>query len=208
VQFLRYVKICGITRVEDALLAVSAGASAIGLNFVPTSRRRVDEDTALRIADAVRGKAELVAVVADRDTAELAGLRHRLGLDFLQLHGSELPSALESLLPYAFKAARIARAPDVDRADEFRGERLLLDAYVPGELGGTGTAFDWELVVGLARRRNVVLAGGLTKDNVADAVRIVGPWGVDVASGVESEPGIKDAALVTAFIRAARGSES
>ncbi len=202
----RYVKICGITRAQDALFAVSAGATAIGLNFVPTSRRRVDEDTALRIADAVRGKVELVGVVADRASDDLEALRRRLGLDFVQLHGSESPSALEGLLPHAFKAARIATAADVARADEFGGERLLVDACVPGELGGTGKAFDWDLVVGLARRRKVVLAGGLTKDNVAHAVRVVDPWGIDVASGVESAPGIKDPALVVELIRAARGS--
>lgn len=199
-----FVKICGITRVEDALLCLEAGASAIGLNFIPSSRRRVDEPTARRIVDAVRGRLETVAVVADLHARALRELRARVGFDLLQLHGKETKAELEELLPGAFKAVRIGGPEDVRRAAEYGGERLLVDAYVPGELGGTGATFDWSLVTVLAGSRKVVLAGGLTKDNVGEALRRASPWGVDVASGVESSPGVKDPELVRAFVRAAR----
>lgn len=204
----RFVKICGITRVLDALQCVEAGASAIGLNFIPISRRRVDEDTARRIVDAVQGRVETVAVVADETAEDLRTLRSRIGVDWLQLHGRESPDELSAVLPRAFKAVRIGRPSDVSRAATFGGERLLADAHVPGELGGTGATFDWSLVAELARVRKLLLAGGLTPDNVADAIRAVDPWGVDVASGVESSSGIKDPEKVTRFILAARGARS
>lgn len=201
----RFVKICGITRVADALHCAEAGASAIGLNFILTSKRRVDEATARKIVEAVRGRVQTVAVVADRPVPDLRELRERVGVDWLQLHGGESPDELSALLPGAFKAIRIGAPGDAERAAAFGGELLLADALVPGELGGTGTTFEWSLVAGLARARKLLLAGGLTPDNVADAVRAVDPWGVDVASGVESAPGIKDPDEVTRFIRAARG---
>lgn len=199
-----FVKICGITRETDALLCVDAGASAIGLNFVPSSKRRVDAAAARRIVDVVAGRAEVIAVIADLPGGEVRRLRAATGIDWVQLHGDESPAELDAVLPRAFKAARIGDAADVRAAEAFGGERLLADAKVPGETGGTGVAFDWALVTDLAARRRLILAGGLNPENVASAVRVVRPWGVDVASGVESAPGIKDAAKVRAFIREAR----
>ena len=203
-----HVKICGITRVEDALAAAELGASAIGLNFVPGSPRRIAPGRAAEIARAVAPSGVLVVgVVADLDVPAMQALVRDVGLGCLQLHGSEPPETLASLLPHAYKAVRIATADDVARARSFPGEHLLADAKAEGVLGGTGQKFDWTLVKGLARERKLTLAGGLRPDDVAHAVAEVRPYCLDVASGVESAPGIKDRALVRAFIQAAQAAE-
>lgn len=199
-----HVKICGVTTVADAVAIADLGASAIGLNFVPSSRRRVDIVTGRAIADAVRGRVLVVGVIADLPLGDARTLLVDAGLECLQLHGDEPPDALAPLLPHAYKALRIGDASDVARARTYAGDYLLVDAKVPGELGGTGHAFDWSLVTELARERRLTLAGGLRPDNVAEAIRQVRPWCVDVAGGVESAPGVKDLALVEAFVRAAK----
>jgi phosphoribosylanthranilate isomerase len=200
-----WIKVCGITSVEDALLALGAGADALGVNFVQSSKRCIDVTVGRAVREAVGDRAELVAVVADRSVADLAELRERTGIAWLQLHGNETPDALRAVLPHAYKGVRIATAADVDDARSFPGERLLADAKVMGELGGTGHVFDWQLVVGLAAERPLVLAGGLTPENVARAVRIARPFGVDVASGVESnDPRKKDPERLRRFVAAAR----
>jgi len=199
-----YVKICGVTRVSDALFCLEAGASAIGLNFVPTSKRRVDERTAKDIVGAVRGRVDVVAVVVGLSVDAMRGLRVRTGITWLQLHGDETPAELAAVLPDALKAVRIGGPEDAHAARSYSGERLLADAKTDGELGGTGTSFDWSLVHELVRERAVILAGGLSPENVADAVRAVRPFGVDVATGVESAPGVKDPARVREFIQRAR----
>lgn len=198
-----HVKICGVTTVADAVAIADLGASAIGLNFVPSSKRRVDVATARAIADAVRGRVLVVGVIADLPLEEARTLVADAGLECLQLHGDEPPDALAPLLPHAYKALRIGDASDVARARTYGGDYLLVDAKVPGELGGTGHAFDWSLVTELARERRLTLAGGLRPDNVAEAIRRVRPWCVDVAGGVERAPGVKDLDLVEAFVRAA-----
>ena len=200
----RYVKICGITRLEDADLCIESGATAIGLNFVPTSPRRVDEKTAAAIVAAVKGKVETVGVVADLAASEMQRLRTDVGFDWLQLHGDEPDALVTEMLPFAWKAVRIGDAEEARLAEAVPGDRLLADAKVNGELGGTGAKLDWFLVRRLAEDRVLILAGGLTPENVTQAVQLVRPWGVDVASGVESAPGIKDAAKVRAFVQAAR----
>jgi phosphoribosylanthranilate isomerase len=202
------VKICGVTRVVDAVLAADAGADMIGLNFVAGSPRRVDPSLAREIAAEVRGRVELVGVVADEDEERLFALQRDVGLDWLQLHGDEPPERVHALLPRAFKAVRVGSAEDASRAMRYPGEILLVDARVEGQLGGTGVRVDPALVQPLAGARRVMLAGGLRPDNVAEAVRVVGPWGVDTASGVESAPGIKDPDKVAAFIAAAREAVS
>jgi phosphoribosylanthranilate isomerase len=202
-----HVKICGITRVEDALVAAGAGASAIGLNFIASSKRKVDVTTARAIADALAGSGVLVVgVVADLDVGAMRALVEAAGLGCLQLHGDEPPAILSPLLPHAYKAIRVATHDDVVRARSYAGDHILVDAKVEGALGGTGEVFDWSLVRELAKERKLTLAGGLGPDNVARAIREVAPYCVDVASGVESAPGIKDADRIRAFIAAARAA--
>jgi phosphoribosylanthranilate isomerase len=204
-----YVKICGLTSPEQADAVAALGPDAIGLNLIPSSKRFVAPDAALRIAEAVRGRVEIVGVVADVPPDRLRELRERTGCDVFQLHGAETPEQVAALGALAFKALRIAGAADVAQARAFPGDRLLVDAWVPGALGGTGESFDWELLGDLPVQRRLVLAGGLRPDNVAAAVRRVRPYGVDIASGVErGSPRLKDLELVSAFIRAARAAAS
>lgn len=206
---MTFIKICGITNVEDALLAIDAGADALGLNFVATSKRVIGQATAAHIADAVGDSVELIAVVADRNASELEELRDATGIRWLQLHGAETPHDLQLVLPEAFKAVAIGDASDALRAAEYGGPRLLVDAKSPGELGGTGQRFDWSLALPLIKQRDVVVAGGLRPDNVGEAVRTLRPFGVDVASGVElaGNPRQKDAEKVRAFINAVRAAD-
>jgi phosphoribosylanthranilate isomerase len=201
------VKICGITVPEDALACADAGADAIGLNFVPTSRRCITRDEAREVLRAVRGRGiETVAVVADLDADTLRELANEV--DFLQLHGNEPPAALLQLLPRAYKAVRVDGPADVALANTYAGDRILVDAKVPHALGGTGVSFDWSLVTELAKNRKLLLAGGLSPENVERAVRAVRPWCVDVASGVDlaGDPRRKDAARVRSFIARARAA--
>jgi phosphoribosylanthranilate isomerase len=200
-----WIKICGLTSVDDALAAIDAGADAIGLNLVPSSKRTIDRALAARIREAVGTRAEVVAVVADQSAAELARLRAETGIEWLQLHGDESPELLSELLPRAYKAVPVGTSADVARAATFGGERILTDTKVTGVLGGTGQTFDWSLVRRLAEDRPLILAGGLKPDNVGGAVASVRPFGVDVASGVESgDPRRKDAAKMRSFVREAR----
>ena len=203
------VKICGITSVDDARLCVLAGADAIGVNLVPTSKRFVDDATAKEIVQAMKGAVQVVGVVSDRSAEDLHALRERLGLHELQLHGNETRDTLAALLPSAYKAVRIGSAADARDAEAWPGEVLLVDADVPGELGGTGNVLDWTLVRGLCASRRVLLAGGLTPDNVTTAIEACAPYGVDVASGVEraGAPRRKDPEKVRAFVDGARAAK-
>jgi len=194
------VKICGVTNAEDARMCADEGADAIGINFVPSSKRVVTEDEARAIADAVRGQALIVGVVADLDVESMKALRDRIGLECLQLHGDEPPEALAPLLPHAYKAIRVTSTGDVARADAYGGEYVLLD----GAVAGSGKTFDWTLARDLAKKRRVTLAGGLSPENVEDAIRVASPYCVDVASGVEAgDPRRKDRARVREFVRRA-----
>ena len=202
-----HVKICGVRTADDARACVELGASSIGGNFVLSSPRRVDVGAAVAIARAVRASGRhvvVVGVVADMTLEAMRALVRDAELDCLQLHGDEHHDTLAALLPHAYKATRIATAGDVAHARAYPGEYLLVDAKVPGVLGGSGTAFDWALVKELATERRLTLAGGLDPDNVARAIREVRPYCVDVASGVEraGSPGEKDHAKVRAFVEA------
>jgi phosphoribosylanthranilate isomerase len=207
-----YVKVCGITRLEDALAAVSAGADVLGFNAVPSSKRFLEAASIRAIVEKLRLEAPpglvCVAVVADLAPARALELLRDLAVDRLQLHGEEPATNVHALAPHAYKALRVADAEDVARALGFPGHPLLVDAKVPGQLGGTGHAIDWPLVEPLARARPLILAGGLTPENVARAVSVVQPWGVDVASGVElaSDPRRKDGEKLRRFVAAARAA--
>jgi phosphoribosylanthranilate isomerase len=201
-----WIKICGITSVEDAELALAAGADAIGLNFVAGSPRAVERARARQIVEQLRGRIELVGVIADLGAQAARRLRAELALDTLQLHGDERPDELAALLPGAFKAVRIASESDAELALAFGGERLLVDAKVEGQRGGTGVRVDPAPVRRLVAERRVILAGGLRPENVQSAISELRPWGVDVASGVEARgnPRRKDPTALRAFCLAAR----
>jgi phosphoribosylanthranilate isomerase len=200
------VKICGITSVADAEMCVNAGADALGLNFWSGSVRGCDEATARAIAQAVAGRVLLVGVFVDAGPSELARVKASVGLGCLQLHGEEPAALVQQFLPHAYKALRVRDGSAVETARSFPGEHILLDAYVAGLPGGTGATFDWNVAKAVAAERKLTLAGGLTPDNVAEAVRAVSPYCVDTASGVESSPGVKSRSLIEAFVQAAHGA--
>jgi len=200
------VKICGLTREDDALCCVEAGADALGLNFWPGTPRCIDVATARRIVDAVGSRVLTVGVFVDASEEQITDIRERTGIVCVQLHGSESPELVSRFLPHAYKALRVRDEASIDEARRFPGEHILLDAYVAGQPGGTGHTFNWRLAAALARERKVTLAGGLHPGNVAEAIAAVDPFCVDVASGVERSPGVKDPDAVAAFIRAARAA--
>jgi phosphoribosylanthranilate isomerase len=201
------VKICGITSIEDAQMVARAGAYAIGVNLIAESKRFVPLEQARAIALAVRGQVLTVAVVADRSADEIRALSKELPDVRFQLHGFEPLELVEELGSLAFKALRIGDSSDVAVAARCPGDPLLVDARVPGELGGTGQSFDWQLVEELSQARRLIVAGGLTPDNVAAAVAQGRPFAVDVASGVEvpGDPRRKDPERVRRFIDGACG---
>jgi phosphoribosylanthranilate isomerase len=193
--------------VADARLSVDAGASAIGVNLVPSSLRCIGRDLARSIVQAVGKDALVVAVVRDLAVAAMLEVTREVGCGCLQLHGNEPPESLEPLLPHAYKAIAVATLEDIEQADRYGGEWVLLDTKTSAGSGGTGQAFDWSLARELAKVRKVILAGGLTAENVAEAVRLVRPDTVDVASGVElpGQPRKKDPHRLRAFVAAVRG---
>lgn len=203
---MTHVKICGVTTVRDVELCVAAGADAIGLNFAPASPRYLTLAAALPIAEAIPAHVLSVGVFVDADLTQLLDYRSKLSLRCLQLHGDEPPELLSQLMPHAYKALRVRGADVLSEAARYPGEHVLLDAYVPGAHGGTGARFDWKLARDLGQVRKVTLAGGLTPDNVAQAIAAAQPFCVDVASGVEQSPGRKDPERVRAFVQAAKRS--
>lgn len=200
------VKICGLTTLDDAVRCVELGADAIGLNFWSGSPRCTDAQTARRIVEALRDRAETVGVFVDLDLSGIRSMLHETGVAWAQMHGDEPPELVGALLPCAYKAIGVKDGSAIELARRYPGEHLLLDASVPGMPGGTGRTFDWSIASDVAKERKLTLAGGLTPTNVAEAVRTVKPFRVDVASGVESAPGRKDPMLVAAFIEEAKGA--
>jgi phosphoribosylanthranilate isomerase len=205
------VKVCGITSAEDAVAAAEAGADAIGLVFWPGSPRAVTGDEARRIAEALPPFVVRVGVFVDASRDEMARAADAAGLDLLQLHGDEPPEALVDLPRRALKAVRVGEgfAPEDALRFEGRAAGLLLDTGGPGAAGGTGRAFDWSLARGVRERaRFLLLAGGLSPENVGAAFEAVRPDGVDASSRLETAPGRKDHARVRAFVEAVREAEA
>ena len=202
------IKICGITSVDDALRCAEAGADAVGLVFYPPSPRNVTLERAAEIARALPPFVPAVALFVDPTPSEVEAVLERCPVGALQFHGDEPPELCERFGRPYLKALRVRR--QVDLLESLRpyeaASGWLLDAFHEGAYGGTGTVFDWDLVPsGLPRP--VVLSGGLTPENVAEAVCRVRPWAVDVSSGVEAAKGIKDPARVAAFIAGVRNAD-
>lgn len=209
------VKVCGLTSVADALACASVGVDRVGLNFHPGSPRRIDPGLAAEIVAALPPSCVAVGLFVDRPPGEVAATADRVGLTGVQLHGSEPPedlialghlsvirafrlgndAAVAAMIAYLCRAEALGRLPD----------SVLVDGYVAGQAGGTGQSIAAGLLDRLPPLPRLVLAGGLTPENVAGRVARVRPWMVDVASGVESAPGRKDPARVAAFVAAARG---
>ena len=204
VAHMLWVKICGITRPEDALAAAEAGADAIGLVFAK-SPRRVTSQQAQTILAVLPPHVTPVALFVNSTPEQIIETCQPLGIRTVQLHGEEPPDVARALKDFCVvKAFRIAEEADLRQLAGYPAWAVLLDSKVEGRQGGTGVSFDWTLAERAARERRIILAGGLRPDNVAEAVRLVRPYGVDVSSGVESEPGEKDRAKIEAFIAAAR----
>jgi len=198
------VKICGITRLRDALDACDLGADILGFNFVPESPRYLNPYTAREIISALPPFVIAVGVFADEEPNLVKDLSRFLDLDAVQLHGTEEPLYCREVQSPVIKALRVASPRDLEGVDVFDVSAYLLDARVDGVLGGSGRTFPWEVAREFCRTRKVFVAGGLTPENVGDAVRVLSPYGVDTASGVEIRPGIKDPELMGRFIREAR----
>ena len=200
------VKICGITSAEDALAAVGAGADALGFMFYEPSPRCVNPGQAAAIIAELPPHVAKVGVFVDADESTVRATAATAELDTLQFHGSESPEFCTRFELRTIKAFRVRDAESLGPLPDYDTDAWLLDSYVKGMPGGTGERFNWDLAVEAERLgRPILLAGGLTPDNAAEAVGQVAPFGLDVSSGVESAPGRKDAAKVVAFIASAKG---
>lgn len=196
------VKICGISDVENALVAAEAGADAIGLVFAP-SRRRVTVEQAREIVDALPPFVTKVGLFVDEDPARIEEVADACRLDVVQLHGSESPGFCAALGRTVIKAIRVKDAASLAVMDGYRVAGFLLDSYHPEVAGGTGRTFDWDLAEQVSGRYRVILSGGLTPANVTEAIEKVRPHGVDVSSGVETD-GRKDPAKIREFVMRVR----
>lgn len=197
------VKICGVTRLVDALAAVALGADAVGFNFWPRSKRYLPPAQACAIVRRLPPFVVAVGVFVDPTRDEVLRAVEASGVGVAQLHGDESPELCLSLPLPVLKAIRVADGRSLAQLASYDVSGFLLDAPSAG-YGGSGLTFDWSLVAEVARELPIVLAGGLTPDNVADAVRSVRPWAVDVASGVESAPGVKDHEKLRRFVEQAK----
>ena len=200
------VKICGVTNVADAALAVQCGADLIGLNFYPPSPRCISLQSALEIRAVIPPEVWCVGVFVNAERAQVASLVERLGLHAVQFHGDETAADLQEWACPVIKALRVRADEPLPDWEQYTADYLLLDTHKSGRYGGTGEIFAWQRATALPRacRNRLIVAGGLTPENVAAAVRAVRPWAVDVAGGVESTPGRKDPEKVRAFITNAK----
>jgi phosphoribosylanthranilate isomerase len=204
------VKICGITNAADALAAVEAGANLLGFNFYEKSARYLTESAAAKIRSQVPENVESVGIFVNASAADIAALCNSLKLHAAQLHGDEPPEAVAELTRSVpvIKAFRVEPEFSLKTFGEYSDAfAFLLDAATPGQYGGTGRTTDWDVARRAAKDHRIILAGGLKVENVAAAVRIVRPYGIDVASGVESKPGKKDHGRLREFIQEVRRGE-
>jgi phosphoribosylanthranilate isomerase len=215
------IKICGTTSIEDARLAADAGVDMLGFIFYPPSPRNITSEQAAEIIHTLRAEKGdaapvMVGVFVDELVERVLAIKEQAGLDALQLHGSEPPVEIRLLSPYAFKAIRPQNRGDAEGAvatynrvlpDNPALPQFLIDAFHPWKMGGTGQTADGSAALVVARRFRLMLAGGLTIENVAEAIQMVSPWGVDVVSGVEATKGVKDPVKLKQFIETVRANE-
>jgi phosphoribosylanthranilate isomerase len=211
------IKICGIKDLAAMDAALHAGADLVGLVFFPPSPRSVSLDEGARLAARAKGHALVVALTVDAEDALLDTIMARVAPDMLQLHGQETPARVSEVRKRSgvpvMKALAVAAAEDLDIAPAFAAvaDQLLFDARPPRDAtrpGGHGRAFDWTLLAQVDRTRPIMLSGGLDPDNVASAIRLVRPDAVDVSSGVEKSPGVKDPEKISAFVANARAASA
>jgi phosphoribosylanthranilate isomerase len=205
------VKICGITNWTDARCAVEAGVQFLGFNFYRPSPRYIQPAAARQIIRRLPERIEAVGVFVNETEAKMLAIARRVGLDYLQLHGEELPEQVARLkrkIP-VIKAVRVRDSFRPEQLDSFgQASAILLDGFDPRHHGGTGKRFNWSLARGSNGVRRIFLAGGLTPENVGEAIRIAHPYAVDVCSGVEARPGQKDPARIVALMAAVKTAEA
>ena len=204
------IKICGIKTLTDALVAIDAGADYLGFNFYPKSVRFIDKNTCAEITSVLKKEyphIKLVGVFVNSTVEEMKDIMETCSFDLAQLHGDETIEMLSALDGKAFKAFR-GVPENLDGFARENAPALLVDGSVKGVYGGSGVTSDWNGAAELAKKYPLLLAGGLTPENVAEAVSRVKPWGVDVASGVESAPGEKGPSKIKAFVQAVRDGQS
>ena len=200
-----WIKICGITNEEDALAAARFGADAIGFIFAP-SPRRIAPEKARQIIKVLPPPVQTVGVFVDEDPGEVSTVAEICGLDILQLHGNESADYCDSFDHRVIKAVRLRNRQEIKSLAKYDGvvQALLLDTYVPDKLGGTGMTFNWEWALDAGKYGRIILAGGLNPENVAAAISIVKPYGVDASSSLEQSPGVKDHEKIMQFIAEVR----
>jgi len=198
------VKICGITNLEDALIAVEAGADALGFVFFGASPRHIFCEQASSIIHHLPPFIQTVGLFVNESLSKVNDVTDRCGLDIVQLHGEEPPGFCAAVRRRVIKVLRIKDASSLEPIDDYTVSAFLLDAWSPTAPGGTGQTFNWDIAKSAAEKGRIILAGGLTPENIGEAIRRVRPYAVDVSSGVESEPGKKDHAKVREFIKKAK----
>lgn len=198
------IKICGITDGDDALHAIDCGADALGFVFYDRSPRAITRNKARAIIAQLPPLVTVVGLFVNADPHTVREIADDCGLDLIQYHGDESPEMVRVAPRRAIRALRVRENEIFDEIDRYPASGLLLDAWVSGSFGGTGVLCNWEIAAAIAKKRPVILAGGLTPENVATAIQAVRPYGVDVSSGVEATPGHKDRKKVAAFIKAAQ----
>jgi len=196
-----WIKICGITNEEDGLAAARLGADALGFVFAP-SPRRISPEKARQIIKALPPLVQTVGVFVDEDLGKVSSVAEMCGLDILQFHGSESADYCDSFNQRVIKAIRLRNRRDLKSLAEYDGvvHALLLDTYLPDKLGGTGMTFNWEWALEAGKYGRIILAGGLNPENVAAAISMVKPYGVDASSSLEQSPGVKDHEKIMQFI--------
>ena len=198
------IKICGTTNLDDALMAVEAGADALGFIFVPDTPRYLHPDKAAKIIEELPPFITTVGLFVNANQSEIDTIADSCSLDAVQLHGEEPPELCQALNRRVVKAFRVKDETSLANLQDYRVSAYLLDTYVKGAMGGTGKVFDWNLAVKAKNYGRIILAGGLNPENITLAISRVRPYGVDVSSGVEMRPGLKDPAKIKAFVGAVR----